>query len=173
MRVKLLAALVIASLLSASPSAMTQEGDLDSGLIDSAGRRFESAGRSSSELVVLDAHVAAFDNYRLASAAIGLWLDESTTDAAGRWRYDTTESRPIAIERVADETQALIGTAISKEDSTETFEVAFVVVREGGLLYLFIGWSAYTGVEDRILLIASRLLGLEPLEFDAVPGIPY
>ncbi len=102
---------VIVALICASVSAQddrpAEEAAPAAGLVESVGRAFEPAGRSSSSIGLLQVRAASFDTEDHASQAMTAWLEQSKGDDV--WIYDVSVVRPVAIETVADETQAWIG----------------------------------------------------------------
>ncbi len=151
--------------------ASAQETQPAVGLDDAVGRNFIVASDSTYELFYLTARVVSFDTPAEASEAIPLWLEQQQVGELTR--YDLSALRPIAIERVADETQAIVGGAALKTDSDVTAEVAFIAVRDGNVLHLFEAWAQYSSPESTVLDIARRTLGTESLEYDPVPNIEY
>ena len=168
-----LAVMVLGLLLIVSTTlgVAAQDGTAAPGLLNAVARDFRAASDGSTELFYLRVRVASFRTAEDASGAIPLWFEQQRTGDV--FHYDVSEVSPIAITRLADETQALIGTVPFDEDPSITADVAFIAVREGRTLYLFDGWSSYGGVEDRVIDIAERTLGIEPLEFDPVPNVAY
>lgn len=141
------------------------------GLVDAAGRTFFAWDGDRFPLRSLTAQVVEFEQDTQASAAISAWFEEMR-DAASPG-YDTSALTPVAIGTIADETQAMIGTAISRRDRTRTLEVAVVVIRDGNVLYTYDGWSEHEAPLDDVVGISRRVLGLDSLEASPDPEVPY
>lgn len=79
---------------------------------------------------------------------------------------------PIPVEFIGDTTRAAIGLAVSL-DARIQWDAANLAIIEETLLYTFRIWSTQVDGLKELRDTAKRTLGLEPVAFAPVPGIPY
>lgn len=137
----------------------------------SASRWFESANGEGYPLAALQVGAVQYSSPDGASSAISPWFDAIRDNDEGAW--DESGLQPVAVETISDETRALVGTVVGREDATDVYEKAVLAVRVDSLFFTFIGWADYSSPLDSVVMVAKRTLGIEPLEFDPVPDIPY
>lgn len=141
------------------------------GLEESNHRSFIAASDASTSWVALEVRVARFSNETSARNAISLWFEQLRE--VHYYAYDLAPLRPVAVDTVGDETRAMVGTATHFEEEEWSLEVAALVVRDGDTLFTFLSWHEYSSPLAESVEIARRTLGLEPLEFEPVPDVPY
>lgn len=142
------------------------------GLVDAVARGFTTADGARYPLWSVQIRLAEFEDAESASAAITPWFGE-VTSPAGSSTYDTSELYPVAVETIADETRAIAGMAVFREDDDYELHLAVLVVRDGTLLHVYAGWAERASPLDELVAIAERTLGLAPPEFDPVPDVGY
>ena len=142
------------------------------GLEAAVARVFFAPSLDEARVFSLEVRIGQFDSGEHASHAITPWFDQVRDPGAG-YRYDLSRLAPVAVEQVADETRAMIGTAFYLEDESISREVAVLAVRDGRLLYTFVAWGQYSSPIDEVIDVSMRTLGLLAPEFPPVPDIPY
>jgi hypothetical protein len=138
---------------------------------ETASRWFDAVEGSGTLLAALQAGVVQYESADNASSAISPWFESVREFDEGSWGLEGLQ--PVVVETLADETRAMAGTIVALEDETISYEVAVLAVRVDDILHTFVGWADYSNPLDTILDVAKRTLGIEPLEFDPVPDIPY
>lgn len=155
-----------------SADAPLEQGTGADGLEASVARRFSAASNDTTGVLHLEVRIGEFDTEASASSAVAPWFEQLRAANNG-YRFDLSQLAPVAVEKVADESRAMIGTAPFREDESITLEVAVLSVRDGESLYTYVAWGRYSTPLDEAVEVAERTLGLEPLEFEPVPDIPY